>query len=50
MGGLPRRVDEIGHQGEAFHFDNETPRHRMWLEPFELSSSLVSNAAYAAYR
>ena len=37
---------EIGHQGEHFHFDNETPRHRIWLEPFELQSQLVSNAEY----
>ena len=42
-------LTEIGHAGEGFHFDNETPRHRVWLEPFELSSTLVSNAAYAAF-
>ena len=42
-------LTEIGHAGEGFHFDNETPRHRVWLEPFELSSTLVSNAAYAGF-
>ncbi len=40
---------EIGHRGDGFHFDNETPRHRVWLEPFELSNTLVNNAAYAAF-
>jgi ergothioneine biosynthesis protein EgtB len=45
----PGGLTEIGHRGDEFHFDNETPRHRVWLEPFELSSSLVSNAAYDAF-
>ena len=45
----PGGLTEIGHRGNEFHFDNETPRHRVWLEPFELSSSLVSNAAYDAF-
>ena len=39
----------IGHQGEGFHFDNEAPRHRIWLEGFELQSDLVSNAAYEQF-
>ena len=42
-------LTEIGQTGDGFHFDNETPRHRVWLEPFELSSSLVSNAAFANF-
>jgi len=33
----------------GFHFDNEAPRHRVWLEPFQLASQLVSNADYAAF-
>ena len=28
--------------GETFVFDNELPRHRQWLEPFALRSSLVT--------
>ena len=32
-GGLRR----IGHEGGAFAFDNEGPRHKVWLEPFSLS-------------
>ncbi len=37
---------EIGHDaaapGAGFAFDNEGPRHRTWLEPFEIASRLVS--------
>lgn len=33
----------------AFHFDNEAPRHRQWLEPFALSAHLVSNGDFAAF-
>jgi len=40
---------EIGHSGTGFHFDNEGPRHRVWLEPFELGTQLVSNADYRAF-
>ena len=32
---------EIGHRGEEFHFDNETPRHKVWLEPYRLARSVV---------
>jgi len=35
-------VHEIGHAGEGFAFDNETPRHRVLLEPFELASRPVT--------
>jgi ergothioneine biosynthesis protein EgtB len=39
-------VVEIGHDGETFHFDNERPRHRQFLEPFELATNLVTNAQF----
>ncbi|MGI9606950.1 MAG: ergothioneine biosynthesis protein EgtB [Acidimicrobiales bacterium] len=35
-------VVEIGHPGHGFHFDNETPRHRVFLEPFRLADRLVT--------
>lgn len=39
---------EVGMQvdGEAFKFDNETPRHKAWLAPFRLADRLVTNAEY----
>ena len=33
----------------GFHFDNEAPRHRQWLEPFAIASQLVTNAEYGAF-
>jgi dimethylhistidine N-methyltransferase len=40
---------EIGHGGDGFAFDNESPRHKVWLEPFELADRLVSNAEWLAF-
>ncbi len=40
----------IGHDGgEGFAFDNETPRHRVWLDPFEISPAPVTNAEYIRF-
>ena len=40
---------EVGHAGPGFAFDNESPRHKVWLEPFELADRLVSNAEWLAF-
>jgi ergothioneine biosynthesis protein EgtB len=40
---------EIGHAGEGFAFDNESPRHRQYLEPFALASRLVTNGEYLEF-
>ncbi len=40
---------EVGHIGEAFSFDNESPRHATWLQPFEISDRLVSNGEWMAF-
>ncbi|MGH6981838.1 MAG: ergothioneine biosynthesis protein EgtB [Stellaceae bacterium] len=45
MGGLR----DVGHDGNAFAFDNETPRHRVWLEPFRIASRLVTCGEYLAF-
>ncbi|MFM8661895.1 MAG: ergothioneine biosynthesis protein EgtB [Cyanobium sp.] len=51
----PGGLVEIGHggadapEGGPFHFDTEAPRHRCWLEPFELADRLVSNGEFAAF-
>ncbi|RJG01554.1 ergothioneine biosynthesis protein EgtB [Noviherbaspirillum sedimenti] len=42
-------VVEIGHAGNGFCFDNELPRHRQFVEPFQLASRLVSNGEYLAF-
>lgn len=42
-------VVEIGHAGDGYCFDNETPRHRQFLEPFTLASRLVTNDEFLAF-
>jgi len=39
----------VGHAGPGFAFDNESPRHRVWLEAFELAARPVTNAEYQAF-
>jgi ergothioneine biosynthesis protein EgtB len=42
-------VYEIGHQGKGFSFDNELGRHRVFLEAFEISNSLITNGEYLEF-
>ena len=43
-------LTEIGHDGAGFAFDNEGPRHRVFLPAYALASRLVSNAVeYAGF-
>ena len=46
----PGGIAQIGHDGDGFAFDNEGPRHRVFLEPFALRPSLVTNAEWLAFR
>ena len=40
---------EIGHEGESFAFDNETPRHAVHLRPFALASRPVTCGEWLAF-
>jgi ergothioneine biosynthesis protein EgtB len=42
-------IYEIGHWGHDFAFDNETPRHKSLLQPFQLRSRLITNAEYMEF-
>jgi ergothioneine biosynthesis protein EgtB len=42
-------VQWIGHEGVGFSFDNEGPRHRVFLESFALASRLVTNGEYLEF-
>ena len=42
----PGGIAQIGMQDEGFAFDNEGPAHRVLLQPFALSSRLVTNAQW----
>lgn len=45
----PGGLVEIGSEGEGFAFDNERPRHRVWLEPFALATRGVTVGEYRAF-
>jgi len=45
----PEGVSWIGHDGAGFAFDNEGPRHRVYLEPFQLASRLVTCGEYLRF-
>jgi ergothioneine biosynthesis protein EgtB len=40
---------EIGHAGSGFAFDNETPRHRVYIEPYRLANRLVTQGEYLRF-
>jgi ergothioneine biosynthesis protein EgtB len=44
-GGLYR----IGHQGDEFAFDNESPRHQTYLQDYKLANRLVTNGEYLEF-
>ncbi len=39
----------IGHESEAFAFDNESPRHRVFCESFEIANRLVTCGEYLQF-
>jgi ergothioneine biosynthesis protein EgtB len=45
----PEGAVEIGHAGDGFAFDNETPRHRTWLQPYRIADRLVSCGDFAGF-
>lgn len=42
-------IYEIGHQGENFSYDNEHGRHKVLLETYSISRSLVSNREFEEF-
>jgi len=36
----------IGHEGEGFSFDNETPRHTVWVHDFQIATHPVTNGNF----
>ncbi|HYF59073.1 MAG TPA: ergothioneine biosynthesis protein EgtB [Burkholderiaceae bacterium] len=45
----PGGTTEIGHDGDGFAFDNESPRHAVAVGPFELRAAPVTNAEWLAF-
>jgi ergothioneine biosynthesis protein EgtB len=46
---FPAGLAMIGHEGDAFAFDNESPRHRLYLRQFRLANRLVTCGEYIAF-
>jgi ergothioneine biosynthesis protein EgtB len=46
---VPEGLYDIGHTGEGFCFDNELPRHPVYLRSFEISGQRVTNAEYSEF-
>src|SRR5260221_13021420 len=46
---FPEGLHWIGYAGEGFAFDNEGPRHRQFVQSFQLASRLVTNGDYLVF-
>jgi ergothioneine biosynthesis protein EgtB len=46
---FPGGITSLGNDGSGFAFDNERPRHRVFLRPFELQDRLVSSGEYLEF-
>ena len=42
-------VFKVGHAGSGFAYDNESPQHSVYVEPFELASRCVTNGEYLRF-
>lgn len=42
-------LNEVGYCGEGFAFDNEYPRHKVYLNAFSLSSRLITQGEYLEF-
>ena len=45
----PEGLHEIGHAGGEFSFDNETPRHKVWLRPHALANRPVTHGEWLEF-
>ena len=45
----PGGIVELGHHSRGFAFDNEGPRHRVFLEAFEIADRLVTCGEYLTF-
>jgi ergothioneine biosynthesis protein EgtB len=45
----PGGLVEVGHEGAGFSFDNESPRHAVYLEPFRVSERPVTCGAWRSF-
>lgn len=46
---VPGGTVQVGHEGRGFAFDNETPRHRVLLQPCRIADRLVTCGEFAQF-
>ncbi|GBU17646.1 MULTISPECIES: ergothioneine biosynthesis protein EgtB [Methylobacterium] len=46
---LARGIEAVGHEGEGFSFDNESPRHEVLIQGGRIDQGLVTNADWLAF-
>ncbi len=46
---FPEGLVETGHRGTGFAFDNEGPRHKVWLNGFRIAPGPVTNAEFLEF-
>jgi len=42
-------VYEMGYQSNGFSYDNETPKHKIYLQAFQLASRLITNSEFIEF-
>jgi ergothioneine biosynthesis protein EgtB len=42
-------IHEIGHDTSGFAYDNESPRHRVFIEPAQIGNRLITNGEYREF-
>lgn len=42
-------VSSVGFSGKGFSYDNELPRHRVYIQPFQIRQSLVTNEEFKEF-
>jgi len=45
----PAGLYQVGHSGDSFAFDNESPQHKVYLESYQIASRLTTNEEYLAF-
>jgi ergothioneine biosynthesis protein EgtB len=46
---LSAGIHVVGHDGDGFHFDNERPAHRSFIQPMRIARGLVTNRDWLAF-
>ncbi len=46
---MPVGIHTVGHAGEGFSYDNESPAHRVLIEPMRIARGLVTNAQWLQF-